>query len=114
MTPFKGRHPKHRKEGTCKCRTVSRGLLQTAERQDRWMDGWMDGSFVKYISTMCGRDKTPVMQEDSPGFPKESSKDMVVYRKDTYPAPMSHVEQEMEDEEGGSLLQGCSGLWSGR
>lgn len=28
MTPLKGRHLKHRKEGTWKCHTVSRGALK--------------------------------------------------------------------------------------
>lgn len=32
MTPFKGPHLKHRKEGTEKCHTVSRDLSKTPAR----------------------------------------------------------------------------------
>lgn len=83
MTPFKGRLLKHRKEGTWKCHTVSRGLVQTADRQD----GWEFALGTAYST--CPRNKTPVVQEgDSAGVPPEQhSKDVVVFRKDTSPSP---------------------------
>lgn len=68
MTPFKGRHLKHRKEGTWKCHTVSRGLVQTAERQD----GWELCSCTTY--SMCWRNKTPVVREvESAGVPPSNA-----------------------------------------